>query len=106
MLFKARGEDGAGPGRPGQGRDLPGDPGRQLSVQQVSPFSLLEADEADPAGGLTGSEDDTLAAPDCHTSDELRLSEGGEQQLVRTHHRVMLDVSTPGYELTSDNTNN
>ena len=58
MFLEAHSEDGAGCGSPGESHDLPGDPGRELSVQQVfalPPLPLLEGEEGDPACGLTGS---------------------------------------------------
>ena len=99
MFLEADCEDGAGGWSPGESHGLPGDPGRQFSVQQVFPLPLLEGEEGDPSRGLTGSQDDPLAAPDRQTSVKLRLSEGGEEELVRSHHGVMLDVAAPRYEL-------
>ena len=105
MFLEADREEGAGGWSPGESRDLPGsrDPGRQFSVQQVFALPLLEGEESDPARGLTCRQDDCLASPHRHASVKLRLSEAGEEELLRAHHGVMFDVSTPstGYELTT-----
>ena len=84
MFLEADSEDGAGRWSPGESRHLPGSrhPGRQFSVQQVFALALLEGEEGDPACGLTSRQDDSLTSPDRDTSVELRLSEGGEQELV------------------------
>ena len=101
MFLEADREDGAGGWSPGESRDLPGDSGREFSVQQVFALPLLEGEESDLPRGLTGRQDDSLASPHRHTSVKLRLSEAGEEDLLRALDGVMFDVSTPstGYEL-------
>ena len=105
MFLESHGEDGAGGRSPGESHHLPGHSGRQLPVQQVFALSLLEGEEGDPSRGLASSQDDSLASPHRHTSVELWLSQGGEEELVRAHHGVMLDVAAPRYELSKPTLN-